>query len=50
MERSVVMIQRAFALLLSLLYFLSLPNKRLGGPVTMKVCDFRHCTNVFNSQ
>jgi len=44
-EHSMVMIQRAFALLLSLLHFLSLPNKRLGGPVTTKVRDFCHAND-----
>ena len=35
MERG-VMTQRAAVLLLSLLCFVSLPNKRLGGPGNMK--------------
>ena len=42
--------QRAIVLLLLLLYFVSLPNKRLGGLENTKVRGFRRYTNVFNSQ
>ena len=45
MEHDVVT-QPAIVPLLSLLCFKSLPNKRLGGPGIMKVCDFRHCANI----
>ena len=37
--------QRAGVLLLSLPYFVSLLNKRLGGPGNMKVRGFHCCAN-----
>ena len=39
-----------FCSILSLLRFMSLPNKRLGGPGNTKVPGFRHCTKILNSQ
>ena len=41
---------RAIVLLLLLLRFLSLPNKRLGGPGNTKVRGFHCCANTLNSQ
>ena len=40
------MAQRDAVLLLSLLDFVSLPNKSLGGPGNTKVRVRRHSTNV----
>ena len=37
-------------LLLSLLHFMSLPNKCLGGPGIVKVRGFHYCVNILNSQ
>ena len=42
--------QRAIVLLLSLLGFMNLPNKRLGGPGIAKVCGFRCCPSVLNRE
>ena len=36
--------------ILSLLRFMSLLNKRLGGPGNTKVRGFRHCAKILNSQ
>ena len=38
--------QKAAVPLLSLLRFASVPNKRLGGPGSTKVCDIYCCPNV----
>ena len=45
MEQDVVR-QRAAVLLLSLLCFVSLLNKRLGDPGNTKVCGFYCCVSV----
>ena len=37
-------------LLLSLLCFVSLPNKRLEGPENTKGCRFCHRANILDSQ
>ena len=48
MEHGIVT-QRAVVLLLFLLHFVSLPNKRLRGLRNTKSCGFRHCANILNS-
>ena len=41
---------RAIVLLLLLLRFVNLPNKRLGGPGNTKVYGFRRLANFLDSQ
>ena len=38
------------SILLLLLRFANLPNKRLGGPGNTKVCGYCRCTNILSSQ
>ena len=45
-----VVTQRAAVLFLSLLCFVSVPNKRLGGAGNMKVCDYHCFANIFYIQ
>ena len=41
---------RCCSILLLLLRFANLPNKRLGGPGNTKVCGYRRCANILSSQ
>ena len=49
MKRGMVT-RRAVVLLLFLLHFVSLPNKRLRGLGNTKSCGFRRCANILNNQ
>ena len=45
-----VVTQKATTVLLSLLYFVSLSNKRLEGPGNTKVCSFHRCMKIVNDK